>query len=93
MQPIFIKYILPVIRVGHINIYRHWRMWRDHGCLHVCVNELLFADVDECDGDHGCLHVCVNDDGSFHCECNDGFNLDVDGQTCNGKKWLCSKSA
>ena len=47
----------------------------------------MYIDINECDGDdHGCQHRCVNNDGGFECECfSDGYLLDDDGKTCNGK--------
>ena len=31
-------------------------------------------DVDECaSGNGGCHHHCINTEGSFRCQCNDGF--------------------
>lgn len=33
-------------------------------------------DIDEClEGTSGCDHTCVNSPGSYHCQCDDGFNL------------------
>ena len=47
----------------------------------VCV-----LDVNECDHlDGGCSYTCVNTDGSFHCDCPLGYDLDFDQRTCLGK--------
>lgn len=44
------------------------------------------SDINEClSNKGGCQHLCVNEVGSFHCECNDGFNLDSNGLTCSGQ--------
>ena len=42
-------------------------------------------DIDEClDQDHGCEDICVNAEGSFFCNCSDGFLLNIDGKACTG---------
>ena len=34
------------------------------------------SDIDECDIENGgCHHKCVNLQGSFQCQCNDGFQV------------------
>ncbi|XP_030913858.1 matrilin-4 isoform X1 [Geospiza fortis] len=39
--------------------------------------------VDMCvEREHGCQHSCVSTPGSFYCECNPGYRLNVDGKTC-----------
>ena len=44
-----------------------------------------FLDINECEENNGnCQHQCVNIHGSFHCECNPGFQLTVDGVSCEG---------
>ena len=36
------------------------------------------ADIDECLEDNGgCQHHCVNTEGSFQCQCRDGFKVDL----------------
>ena len=45
----------------------------------------LFKDVNECNGDHECDHDCMNTVGSFLCSCDDGYLLQPDGRTCEGK--------
>ena len=43
------------------------------------------ADIDECSEDtDNCNQTCTNTEGSFACECDDGYYLDSDGTTCNG---------
>ncbi|KFV59763.1 Matrilin-4, partial [Gavia stellata] len=40
--------------------------------------------VDVCvEQEHGCQHSCVSTPGSFYCECNPGYRLNVDGKTCS----------
>jgi len=45
----------------------------------------LFKDVNECNGDHECDHDCMNTVGSFLCSCDNGYLLQPDGRTCEGK--------
>ena len=46
-----------------------------------------FLDVDECSEDSdGCEHTCINTPGSFVCDCNSGYFLNLDKKTCQGKK-------
>ncbi|DBA89887.1 TPA: hypothetical protein ACH3X2_004741 [Trebouxia sp. C0005] len=34
------------------------------------------SDINEClEGTAGCDHTCINEIGSYHCECDEGFNL------------------
>ena len=36
------------------------------------------TDIDECELDNGgCDHLCVNEEGSYHCECFEGFQLEM----------------
>ncbi|NXI50754.1 MATN4 protein, partial [Chloroceryle aenea] len=40
--------------------------------------------VDMCvEQEHGCQHSCVSTPGSFYCECNPGYRLNMDGKTCS----------
>ena len=41
------------------------------------------SDIDECMEDP-CDHNCTNTDGSFTCSCNNGYELDENGRSCNG---------
>ena len=41
------------------------------------------VDEDECDFYTNCQHSCVNTEGSFHCDCNEGYELVSDGYSCN----------
>ena len=52
------------------------------------------TDVDECiEGIHQCHQVCQNIIGSYTCGCNDGFMLDTDGRSCNGKSFFSTLSS
>ena len=44
-----------------------------------------FSDIDEClSNNGGCHHNCHDSDGSYTCSCNDGYQLNGDGHTCEG---------
>lgn len=50
------------------------------------IGVMFSLDIDECSlGTHTCSQNCQDTQGSFTCSCNSGFELDVDGRTCNGK--------
>ena len=43
----------------------------------------LITEVNECSTtNHGCEHECVNTEGSYVCQCRDGYSLITDGKTC-----------
>ena len=43
-------------------------------------------DVNEClTGNGGCTHNCNNTVGSYQCYCEDGYKLNSDDHTCDGK--------
>ncbi|CAI9570965.1 unnamed protein product, partial [Staurois parvus] len=44
-------------------------------------------------GDHDCQQICVSTPGSYTCACRDGYTLNEDGKTCNGKFQTCGASA
>lgn len=51
-------------------------------------NYLIFTDVDECsEGVHTCDHTCVNINGTYYCQCDDGYIL-RDGFTCRRKCFI-----
>ena len=54
-----------------------------------------FQDINECNGDHECDQVCNNTFGSYLCSCDDGYLLQSDGRTCEGKLYCinCMHSA
>ncbi|XP_056643014.1 collagen and calcium-binding EGF domain-containing protein 1-like [Diorhabda sublineata] len=40
-------------------------------------------DIDEClDNNGGCQQICINEQGSYRCDCNQGFKLRNDNRTC-----------
>lgn len=42
--------------------------------------------IDLCNGvDHGCEFKCVSSEGSFHCVCPEGQQLQADGKTCSSE--------
>lgn len=45
---------------------------------------VIHTDIDECSGVNDCEQVCVNTEGSYTCDCIEGFELDEDGRRCNG---------
>ena len=47
----------------------------------------FFSDIDECGSSnlHNCAQLCNNIDGGFECSCNEGYNLQEDRISCNGK--------
>ena len=49
----------------------------------------FLSDVDECmELNGGCHQICINTEGSFNCSCNEGFELQSDMITCQGKPHL-----
>ena len=44
-----------------------------------------YIDIDECqENTHSCQHICINTNGSYVCDCNEGYELNSDGLTCKG---------
>ena len=50
---------------------------------HTFIQTLTFLS-DVCNETHNCSQICTKTNGSFICECNSGYLLDIDGVTCNG---------
>jgi len=49
------------------------------------VKIIVNLDTNECSTvTHGCEQKCVNTDGSYHCECQSGYELRRDKRTCKG---------
>ncbi|CAI9731634.1 von Willebrand factor type A, EGF and pentraxin domain-containing 1 [Octopus vulgaris] len=41
-------------------------------------------DINECTKENGrCAHQCINTEGSYLCECNQGYTLEIDGHSCS----------
>ena len=57
-------------------------IWLPHSVFHIN----YFPDVDEClvVTDNNCSQICVNTNGSFHCQCSNGYILSSDNSACNG---------
>ena len=56
------------------------RWW---SCILCCI------DVNECETlNGGCQQTCTNTDGSFSCDCTEGYELEMGGTTCQGKLQL-----
>ena len=47
-----------------------------------CVFDIII-DIDECSSSP-CEHTCTNTPGSFECSCNSGYELGLDGLSCDG---------
>ena len=60
--------------------------YTNYSALNSC---LQLIDIDECLLSP-CNHTCTNTAGSFQCSCNDGYELDDDGRTCNGVLYMCT---
>ena len=44
-------------------------------------------DVNECAiANGGCEHECINTEGSFYCDCRDGYMLESNNRTCEGNE-------
>ncbi|XP_066274128.1 latent-transforming growth factor beta-binding protein 1-like [Branchiostoma lanceolatum] len=69
--------ITPPPRNGGSNCAGSSSSTRDCDCRDI--NECLDDTLNNCDLDNG---SCVNTQGSFHCECDDGYNIQADGRTC-----------
>ena len=52
----------------------------------VAMKKSFITDINECTklDNGGCNHTCVNEIGSYHCECDTGFDLDGDMHGCSG---------
>ena len=48
------------------------------------------TDIDECTTNNQaerdqCSQLCVNTEGSYICQCHDGYRLSADGRSCEGE--------
>ncbi len=41
-------------------------------------------DINECEGVNDCQQLCTNMEGSYSCNCTQGFDLADDGRNCTG---------
>ena len=60
---------------------------RHHHSLHVLKNTFfLTLDFDECQSNqtNSCSQLCINAPGSFSCECQNGYSLNDDKESCDG---------
>ena len=47
------------------------------------------TDVDECKNENGgCEHHCQNLPGDHQCFCSDGYTINTDNKTCEGKYYF-----
>lgn len=46
------------------------------------------TDIDECENRDICQHECKNTFGSYQCICPPGYQLMLNGKTCQGEKML-----
>lgn len=54
--------------------------------IHENPDVTYFVDVNECQArNHSCIQVCINLAGSYACDCDEGYILNVDKRTCDGK--------
>ena len=66
-------------------------VYKTHLLVYIAMSIQVFGplfppDTDEClSPDHGCEQTCDNTDGSYVCNCTNGYVLNADGRTCNGK--------
>ena len=45
----------------------------------------IYTDIDECSlNTDNCSQICNNTEGSFNCECYEGYVLEADLRTCTG---------
>ena len=46
---------------------------------------IMHTDINECASSNGgCAQLCNNTVGSFFCDCNEGYLLDIDDINCDG---------
>ena len=56
--------------------------------LELTFKTCFFVDIDECSVENGrCDHECVNQDGTFECQCRNGYRL-TNGRECIGQNLI-----
>ena len=53
-------------------------------CIASYLHTLLCIDINECSDSNSCDQLCTNTDGSYYCNCNEGYSLMDDGKSCEG---------
>ena len=65
------------------------KLWHHEGflnCYLIHFDITLYLDINECEMlNGGCQHQCKNTNGSYLCQCNNGFFLNGNGMSCSGK--------
>ena len=52
----------------------------------ICIEfSIDIVDINECNGTTPCDQLCMNTVGSYECGCSSGYELQQDGQTCEGQ--------
>ena len=47
----------------------------------------IILDINECTMNNGgCAQLCTNTPGSYQCNCNNGYTLNLDRHNCSGMK-------
>ena len=62
--------VMAVLVTFYISLHIH---------LHMC------PDINECLTTNDCQQECVNTEGNYKCDCNQGFNLNIDNTSCDRK--------
>lgn len=79
--------------------YVEWANYQAAGILFSALCYIIYfvcvpPDINECStsSDNDCDQLCVNTLGGYTCDCRDGYLLDMNERTCNGKDmtYVCS---
>ena len=71
----FVKVAIDKINISE-NIVRY---------THKSFGTIFISDVYECSSVNNCQQDCENAPGSYNCSCYEGFELSLDGKSCNGR--------